>query len=116
MNTTTYQGYSWYHSLQVRAARRMSRSLSLNGSFTWSKNMLANGFLNPATAVPYETLSGADRPFRVNGRNGLPRKADANARKHGVTFDLASTVFHGIRLVSARKSTQAKSRQYQEGL
>ena len=88
-------------------------------------------------------------------------KADANARKHGVTFELASTVFHdprllsvadlehgnaeerwfsvgcarnrvvlsvvylwsdadpaatNIRLVSARKATQAESRQYQEGL
>ena len=88
-------------------------------------------------------------------------KADANARKHGVTFELASTVFHdpwlltvadlehsdteerwfsvgcahdgvllsvvylwsdtdpaatNIRLISARKSTQAESRQYQEGL
>jgi hypothetical protein len=67
VNTTTYQGYSWYHSLQLRAARRMSTNLTLNGSFTWSKNMLANGFLNPADPLPYETLSGADRPFRVTG-------------------------------------------------
>jgi uncharacterized DUF497 family protein len=88
-------------------------------------------------------------------------KADANARKHGVTFEQASTVFHdsrlltvadlehsdseerwssigcarngvmlsvvylwsdadpaatNIRLISARKSTQAESQQYQEGL
>jgi uncharacterized DUF497 family protein len=88
-------------------------------------------------------------------------KADANARKHGVTFETASTVFHdprlltvadlehgnaeerwfsvgcagngvvlsvvylwsdadpaatNIRLVSARKATQAESRQYQEAL
>ena len=88
-------------------------------------------------------------------------KADANSRKHGDTFDLASTVFldprlltvadlehsdteerwfsvgcasngavlsvvylwsdtdpaaTNIRLISARKSTQAESRQYQEGL
>ena len=88
-------------------------------------------------------------------------KADANSRKHGVTFDLASTVFldprlltvadlehsdteerwfsvgcasngavlsvvylwsaadpaaTNIRLISARKSTPAESRQYQEGL
>jgi uncharacterized DUF497 family protein len=88
-------------------------------------------------------------------------KADANARKHGVTFELASTVFHdprlltvadlehsdteerwfsvgcaydgvllsvvylwsdadpaatNIRLISARESTQAESRQYQEGI
>jgi hypothetical protein len=88
-------------------------------------------------------------------------KAGANARKHGITFELASTVFHDphlltvadlehseaeerwfsvgcakngsvlsivylwsdadpaaikVRLISARKSTQAEIRQYQEGL
>ena len=88
-------------------------------------------------------------------------KADANARKRGVTFDMASTVFHdprlltvadvehseseerwfsvgcaskgvmlsvvylwsdtdptaiNVRLISARKSTQAEDRQYQEDL
>jgi uncharacterized DUF497 family protein len=88
-------------------------------------------------------------------------KADANARKHGVTFELVSTVFHdphlltvadlehsateerwfsvgcasngvvlsvvylwsdadpaatNIRLISARRSTPAESRQYQKGL
>ena len=88
-------------------------------------------------------------------------RADANARKHGVTFELASTVFNDprlltvadlehsdteerwcsvgcasngvvlsvvhlwagadpaatkIRLISARKSTPAENRQYQEGL
>ena len=88
-------------------------------------------------------------------------KADANARKHGVSFDLATTVFYdprlltvadlehsatedrwfsvgcasngvvlsvvylwsdadsastNVRLISARKSTPAESRQYQEGL
>ncbi|HVH69699.1 MAG TPA: BrnT family toxin [Candidatus Dormibacteraeota bacterium] len=88
-------------------------------------------------------------------------KADTNARKHGVTFELASTVFYDptlltvadvehseteerwfsvgtasngavlaavylwsdadpaaikIRLISARRATQAESAQYQEGL
>ena len=88
-------------------------------------------------------------------------KAEANARKHGVTFEMASTVFRDsrlltvadpehseteerwfsigcasngvvlsvvylwsgadpaateIRLISARKATQAENRQYQEGL
>ena len=65
VSTSTYQGYSWYHSLQMRAARRVSTRLSVNGSFTWAKNMLAIGFLNPADPLPYETLSGADRPLRV---------------------------------------------------
>ena len=97
------------------------------------------------------------RPFQFDWDDG---KADANARKHGVTFELATTIFHdprlltiadldhsateerwfsvgcasngvllsvaylwsdndamtNIRLISARKSTQAERRQYQEGL
>jgi len=90
-NTTTYQGYSWYHSLQVRAARRVSTALGVNGSFTWAKNMLAQTFLNPGDDLPYETLSGADRPYRITasvmyqmpfGRRGsifrsVPRPVDA---------------------------------------
>jgi hypothetical protein len=65
VSTTFPQGYSWYHSLQVRAARRVSTSLGINGSFTWAKNMLAMSFQNPADTVPYKSLSGADRPFRI---------------------------------------------------
>jgi hypothetical protein len=44
VNTTTYQGYAWYHSLQMRGQRRVSTKLSVNGSFTWSKNMMATRF------------------------------------------------------------------------
>jgi uncharacterized DUF497 family protein len=99
----------------------------------------------------------SERPFQFEWDEV---KADANARKHDVTFDLASTVFHDpnlltvadlehseteerwfsvgcagngvvlsvvylwseadpamikVRLISARKATQAESRQYQEG-
>jgi hypothetical protein len=60
----TYQGYGWYHSLQTRATRRLAGA-TLNASYTWSKNMAATGFLNPADPVPYRSLSGADRPHRV---------------------------------------------------
>ncbi|HTM48071.1 MAG TPA: TonB-dependent receptor [Bryobacteraceae bacterium] len=65
LNTTVYQGYAWYHSLQLRATRRFSSSLGLNASYTWAKNMLATGFLNPGDSVPYESLSAADRKQRV---------------------------------------------------
>lgn len=64
VSTETYQAYSWYHSLQIRATRRFSNRLGVNGSYTWSKNMLANAFLNPADPVPYRSLSGADRRHR----------------------------------------------------
>ena len=65
VNSSTYQGYAWYHSLQLRASRRFSGGMSLNGSYTWAKNMLANGFLNPADPLPYRSISSADRPHRV---------------------------------------------------
>ncbi len=99
-----------------------------------------------------------DQPFQLEWDEA---KADTNARKHGVTLEMASTVFYDprlltvadrerseteerrfsigvasngallsvvylwsdadpaaitIRLISARKATQAESRQYQEGL
>jgi len=91
VTTSTYQGYSWYHSLQVRATRRFSASLGLNGSYTWAKSMQATGYLNPADAAPFESIAGADRKHRVTlavmyqlpvGRRGkflrsAPKKLDA---------------------------------------
>jgi len=65
VTTTVQQGYSWYHSLQAQVNRRFSTSLGVNGSYTWSKNMLADGYLNPGDAVPYRSLSAADRKHRV---------------------------------------------------
>lgn len=65
VRTSTYQGYAWYHSLQLRAARRFSSSLGLNGSYTWAKNMQAVGYLNPADPVPYESIASSDRKHRV---------------------------------------------------
>jgi hypothetical protein len=90
VNAETYQGYSWYHSLQMRAARRLS-TMNLNATYTWSKNMLANGFLNPADPLPYRSISAADRRHRMTmallyevpvGRRGrilrrVPRAVDA---------------------------------------
>jgi hypothetical protein len=59
-------GYSWYHSLQVRAEKRFSRGYTFQLAYTWSKLMQATEFLNAADAMPYETLSESDRPHRVS--------------------------------------------------
>jgi hypothetical protein len=91
LTSTVYQGYGWYHSLQMRASRRFSTRLGLNASYTWAKNMQATGYLNPADPVPYRSLSGADRKHRVTlsaiyhlpfGRRsrllaGVPKAVDA---------------------------------------
>jgi hypothetical protein len=91
VNSTTYQGYYWYHSMQIRATRRFSKNLSVNGSYTLAKNMQATEFLNPGDDVPYESLAAADRRHRVTaaviselpiGRRGwvlrsIPKPLDA---------------------------------------
>jgi hypothetical protein len=64
LNTSNYQGYSWYHSLQVRWSRRFSTGLGMNASYTWAKNMEATGYLNPGDDMPYESIGGADRRHR----------------------------------------------------
>lgn len=61
----TSDGYSWYHSLQVRAARRWSRGLTLNAGYAFSKLMEATSFLNESDAMPYEGLSASHRPHRL---------------------------------------------------
>jgi hypothetical protein len=59
-------GYSWYHAMQLRAEKRLSAGLTFQGAYTWSKLMQATEFLNAADPMPYETLSGTDRPHIVS--------------------------------------------------
>ncbi len=58
------QGYSWYHSLQVRFEKRFSRGLFSSISHTWSKSMEARQYLNDTNAMPTEVISDQDRPHR----------------------------------------------------
>ncbi len=65
LTAITPDGYSWYHSMQVRGERRLRNGLSIQASFVWSKFMEALEYLNPADVRPYESLSDTDRPFRT---------------------------------------------------
>ena len=58
-------GYSWYHSLQVRAEKRFSRGYTVNLAYTWSKSLEAISFLNPGDAALDRSISRNDRPHRV---------------------------------------------------
>ena len=58
-------GYSWYHSLQIRAERRFNRGLTLNGGYAFTKLMEATSFLNDTDPMPYRGLSASHRPHRV---------------------------------------------------
>ncbi len=65
VNISEPVGYSWYHSLQLRAEKRFSRGYTFNFGYTWAKTMAADGFLNPTDLLPYESVSGQDRTHRL---------------------------------------------------
>ncbi|MBI1898212.1 MAG: TonB-dependent receptor [Acidobacteria bacterium] len=58
-------GYNWYHALQIRGEKRFSRGFTFQLAYTWSKLMEAVQFLNATDPMPYEVLSGMDRPHRL---------------------------------------------------
>ncbi len=58
-------GYSYYHSMQVRAQRRLARGSSFQFSYTWSKFMEATSYLNPTDDRPEKVVSDQDHPHRV---------------------------------------------------
>jgi hypothetical protein len=65
VNTTTNQGYSWYHSLQLGAQKRFSKGFTVAGTYTFSKFMQATEYLNASDPMPIETISDNDTPHRV---------------------------------------------------
>jgi hypothetical protein len=66
VNTTSHDGYSWYHSLQSRIDKRFSKGYTLTWNYTWSKFMQATELLNGADPRPTEVLSDLDRPHRIS--------------------------------------------------
>jgi hypothetical protein len=74
LNTTTNQGYTWYHSLQANAQKRFSQGYTILMSYTFSKFMQATEYLNPADPMPTEVISDSDTPHRlsVSGIYELP--------------------------------------------
>jgi len=84
---TTFDGYSWYHSLQARAERRYSKGLTVNLGYTWSRFMEGTIRLNPADAMVSESVAAQDHPHRltVSGIYEIPvgnkRQFLSNANK-----------------------------------
>lgn len=74
VNTTTNEGYSWYHSLQMRLDKRFANGYTVGASYTYSKFMEAVEFLNPGDPDPSEVIAADDRPHRltVSGIYELP--------------------------------------------
>src|SRR5574340_1447151 len=67
-------GWSYYHSLQVTAEKRMSRGLTFQSAWTWSKFMEATSYLNDTDWYLEKVISNQDFPHRVrwSGSWGRP--------------------------------------------
>ena len=65
LTTTEYNGYSWYHALNVRAERRFADGWTLTAAYLWSKNMEAVGRLNGEYSPIEYVVSDMDRPHRL---------------------------------------------------
>lgn len=74
VNTTTNEGYSWYHSLQLQINKRFTNGYTMGAAYTYSKFMEATEFLNAGDARPSEVISPDDRPHRltISGIYELP--------------------------------------------
>jgi hypothetical protein len=72
--TTTNEGYSWYHGLQLEIEKRFSRGYTIQASYTFSKYMQATELLNQGDPRPTQLISDFDRPhrFAVSGIYELP--------------------------------------------
>lgn len=64
VNTTTNDGYSWYHALQARIEKRLSKGYTFQASYTYSKFMQATELLNQDDVNPLEVVSDSDYPHR----------------------------------------------------
>jgi hypothetical protein len=58
-------GTSSYHAAQLRAQRRLRQGFTLQGSYTFSKYLIAQSYLNDTDAQPEQLVSGDDRPHRL---------------------------------------------------
>jgi hypothetical protein len=94
VNTTTNEGWSWYHSLQLNLQRRLANGYTVAASYTYSKFTEATEFLNASDPEPWEGVSSVDTPHRltINGIYELPfgRGKSIGADASGVVSVLIS--------------------------
>ena len=65
VSSSSGSGFSWYHSLQVRAEKRFSHGYTIQAGYTWSKFMEAIEKLNPTDLHPHHVISPQDRPHHI---------------------------------------------------
>lgn len=67
-------GGSYFHTLQVRLEKRMSRGITYMANYQWSRLIEKRSYLNPSDRLPEKRVAGEDRPQRlvISGVYQLP--------------------------------------------
>ena len=92
VNTTTNEGWSWYHALQVTLQRRFAAGYTISGAYTYSKFTEATEFLNAADPEPWEGISSVDTPHRLSV-NGIWEVPVGRGRKFGTDVNGVVSAF-----------------------
>jgi Carboxypeptidase regulatory-like domain/TonB dependent receptor len=82
VNTTTNEGWSWYHALQLNLNRRLQGGFTVAGSYTFSRFTEATEFLNGGDPEPWEGVSSVDTPHRLSF-NGIWELPFGRGRRFG---------------------------------
>ncbi len=64
LTTSEYNGKSEYQSLQLQLVKRFTKGLSVNGSYTFSREHESTRYLNPQDEELTEMVSPTERPHR----------------------------------------------------
>jgi hypothetical protein len=64
VSVTEYNGSSRFDSLQFQVVKRFTKGISLNGSYTYSREHVMNQYLNPQDTELTEYISPNERPHR----------------------------------------------------
>jgi outer membrane receptor protein involved in Fe transport len=94
VNTTTNEGWSWYHSLQLNLQRRFSGGYTLASSYTYSRFTEATEFLNATDPEPWEGVSSVDVPHRLTV-NGIVELPFGRGRRYGAGAPAVVDAFIG---------------------
>ncbi len=91
VNTTTNEGWSWYHALQVTLQRRFAAGYTISGAYTYSKFTEATEFLNAADPEPWEGISSVDTPHRLSVNGIWEAPVRPRRRKFGTDVERRSS-------------------------
>jgi carboxypeptidase family protein/TonB-dependent receptor-like protein len=94
VNTTTNEGASWYHALQLRLDRRFANGYTLGVNYTFSRFEEAIEFLNGGDAAPWRGISSEDVPHRL-AISGIVELPVGKGRRFGRNMPTAADVLLG---------------------